>query len=58
MLPLTGFGYALASGTREAVKKDGLMGVITGPLTSMSGGVTVAVLSALIVAVVTKAKDK
>ncbi len=58
MIPLTGFGSALAKGTREAIEKDGLMGVITGPVTAMSGGVTVAVLSGLVAAFVTKPKDK
>ena len=57
-LPLTGFGNALAKGTREAIDKDGLIGVLTGPLSAMAGGGTVAVLSGLVVALVTKAKDK
>lgn len=58
MIPLTGFGNALAQGVREAVDKDGFLGVITGALTAMSGGVTVALLSALAVALITKSKDK
>lgn len=57
-LPLTGFGSALAGGVRESVDKDGFMGVFTGPLTAMAGGVTVAVLAGLITAFVTKPKDK
>lgn len=57
-LPLTGFGSALAKGVREAIKKDGFMGIFTGPFTAMAGGVTVAVLSGLITALVTKPKDK
>lgn len=57
-LPLTGFGSALARGVREAVEKDGFMGIFTGPFTAMAGGVTVAVLSGLITALVTKPKDK
>ena len=57
-IPLTGFGSSLAKGTREAIKKDGLLGVLTGPLSSMSGGVTVAMLCGLVTALVTKSKDK
>ncbi len=57
-LPLTGFGSALAKGVREAIQKDGFMGIFTGPFTAMAGGVTVAVLSGLITALVTKPKDK
>ena len=57
-IPLTGFGNALAKGVREAVKKDGIMGAVTGGLSACSGGITRAVLSALIVAVIAKPKDK
>ena len=57
-IPLTGFGNALAKGVREAVKKDGIMGAVTGGLSACSGGITIAVLSALIVAIIAKPKDK
>ena len=53
-VPLTGFGNALAQGVKEAVQKDGLQGVFT----ACAGGVTVAVLSALVVAWVARPKDK
>jgi stage V sporulation protein AE len=57
-IPLTGFGSSLATGVKEAIQKDGFMGVITGGLSACSGGVTIAILSGLIVAFVTKPKDK
>lgn len=57
-IPLTGFGNSLAQGVKEAVQKDGLMGAITGGFTACAGGVTVAMLSGLIVAVIAKPKDK
>lgn len=57
-IPLTGFGNSLAQGVKEAIRKDGFMGVVTGGLTACAGGVTVAVLSGLLVAFVTKPKDK
>lgn len=57
-LPLTGFGNALAVGVRQAVKEKGFLGVVTGSLSACSGGVTVALLSGLAVALVTKPKDK
>ena len=57
-VPLTGFGNALAQGVKEAVQKDGLLGVFTGGFTACAGGVTVAVLSALVVAWVARPKDK
>lgn len=57
-LPLLGFGSSLAKGVREGIKQYGFMGVITGPLSACAGGVTVAILSGLVVAFVTKPKDK
>ncbi len=57
-IPLTGFGNSLAAGVRKGIQEQGFMGVITGPLTACAGGVTVAILSGLVVAFVTKPKDK
>lgn len=57
-IPLTGFGNALANGVKEAIQKDGFIGVITGGLTACAGGVTVAVLSGLLVSFIAKPKDK
>ncbi len=57
-LPLTGFGYNLAKGTREAVAEEGLMGVLSGPLSSASVGIMAAVICGLIVSLFAKSKDK
>ena len=57
-IPIIGFGNALASGTRDAIRENGFMGVLTGPLSACAGGITVAILSGLLVALVTKPKDK
>ena len=57
-VPLTGFGNALAEGVREAVKKDGFLGVITGGFQACAAGVTIAMLSGLIVALTCKPRDK
>lgn len=57
-IPLTGFGNALAKGVREAVQKDGFLGIITGGLQACAAGVTVAMLSGLVVALIAKPKDK
>lgn len=57
-LPLTGFGYALAKGTKEAVKEDGLLGALSGPLASSSVGIMTAVISGLVASVFTRSKDK
>ena len=43
-VPLTGFGYLLARGVAEAVKEDGLLGVLTGGLTAAAGGIAAAMV--------------
>ena len=57
-VPLLGFGYNLAKGTREAVDRDGLLGALSGPLASSSIGLMTAVISGLICSVFTRSKDK
>ena len=43
-VPLTGFGYAMAKGTEQAISDGGVRGILTGAFTSASGGVTAAIL--------------
>lgn len=57
-VPLTGFGSALAKGVKEAIQKDGFLGVITGGFSACAAGVTVAMLSGLIVAMICRPKEK
>lgn len=57
-VPLTGFGYALASGTREAVQEKGLLGVLTGPLGATAAGVEAAIVFGLLAALVSKPTGK
>lgn len=57
-VPLTGFGSLLAKGVREAVGKDGLLGVLTGGLTATAGGIAAAMIFGLIVALIFRPKDK
>ncbi len=57
-VPLTGFGNALVQGTKEAIREQGALGILTGPLTASSVGITVAMVCGLIVSFVTKSKSK
>ncbi len=57
-IPLVGFGNALATGVKQAIREDGFSGVVTGALSACAGGVTVALISGLVVALVTNPKDK
>lgn len=57
-VPLTGFGYLLAKGVREAVEKDGFLGIFTGGLQACAGGITAAVIAGLISGTLFEAKDR
>jgi len=57
-VPLTGFGYSLAKGVKEAVGQDGFLGVLTGGLKATAGGITAAITAGLLVSLLFKAKDK
>ena len=57
-IPLTGFGYTLAKGVKEAVQTDGFIGTLTGGLKATAGGIAAAVTAGLLVGVIFKAKDK
>ena len=57
-VPLTGFGYILAKGVKDAIAEDGFLGIITGGLKSAAGGITVAIVSGLVVSLFFKPRDK
>ncbi len=57
-VPLTGFGNTLAKGVKEAVDKDGFIGIFTGGLTASAGGITAAVTAGFLASLIFKAKDK
>ena len=56
-VPLSGFGSLLAKGVREAVDKDGILGIFTGGLTSSAGGITAAMLFGLLATLIFKPKS-
>ena len=57
-VPLTGFGWNLARGVKEAVEKQGLLGAFTGGFTAAAGGLCAALLFGFLIALVAKPKDK
>lgn len=57
-VPLTGFGYCLAEGVREAVEEQGLVGAIIGGLTATAGGITAAVTLGFIASLIGKSGSK
>ena len=57
-VPLTGFGHTLAKGVKKAVAQKGWLGVFTGGLSAAAGGITAAVVFAVLMALSFKAGDK
>ena len=56
--PLTGFGYNLAKGVIEEVDKIGACGIVTGGLRAAAGGLSVAVITSFICAIIFEPKEK
>ena len=57
-VPLTGFGHSLAKGVQKAVGEQGWLGVLTGGLTATAGGITAAVVVAVLMALLFRPGDK
>ncbi len=57
-VPLTGFGHLLAKGVKKAVAEKGVLGALTGGVTSAAGGITAAIFFGFLVALVFKPKPK
>ena len=57
-VPLTGFGYNLSKGVKEAVQQDGFIGIFTGGLKACAGGISAAVVFGLLAGIIFRPKDK
>ena len=56
--PLTGFGYLISKGVKEAVDKQGLLGALTGGFTAAAGGTAAAICFSFLASLVFKSKTK
>ena len=56
--PLSGFGNLISQGVRDAVDKQGLLGALTGPLTSAAAGISAALIFGFIASLIFKGKRK
>ena len=57
-VPLTGFGYNLAKGVKEAVDQEGFLGIFIGGLKACAGGISAAITAGLLASLIFKANDK
>ena len=56
--PLTGFGYIVSRGVREAVDQKGLLGALTGGLSAAAGGISAAICFGFLASIIFKSKTK
>ncbi len=57
-VPLTGFGYSLASGVEKAINEKGFLGILSGALTACASGIAAVIFFAFLAALVSKPKAK
>lgn len=57
-VPLTGFGYLISKGIREAVDEEGLLGALTGGLRASAGGIAAALVFGYLACLIAKGKPK
>jgi len=57
-VPLTGFGYSIAKGVRQAVASDGLLGAVSGGLARTAAGISAAIVFASLAALFFRPKEK
>lgn len=57
-VPLSGFGWALSEGVKEAVHEKGFLGVFTGGFTAGAAGTAAAVFFGYLAALIAKPRDK
>ena len=57
-VPLTGFGYLISEGVREAVDNQGLLGALTGGFTAAAGGISAALIFGYLAAIFFKGKRR
>ncbi len=57
-MPLTGFGFLISKGVREAVDEKGLLGALTGGLSSAAGGIAAAIVFGYLACLIFRGKPK
>lgn len=57
-VPLPGFGNLLAKGVIEEIDKSGAIGILTGGFKSAAAGVSAAIVSAFVMALIFEPKEK
>ncbi len=57
-VPISGFGYLMSEGVKNAINSTGALGILTGGLTSAAAGIAAAIFFGLVAGLVAKSGDK
>ena len=57
-VPLTGFGYLISRGVREAVAQEGLLGCLTGGIRAAAGGIAAALVFSFLACLFSSGRPK
>ena len=57
-VPLTGFGFLISKGVKEAVAEQGALGALTGTLVTTSGGISAALVFGFLASLLFRGKPK
>lgn len=57
-VPISGFGYTLSEGVRNAVDQQGFLGIFIGGLRSTAGGIAATIVAGLLCSIIFRRKDK
>ncbi len=57
-VPLTGFGYSIAKGVKEAIMQYGIIGALSGGIAATSAGIAASVFFGFLMALIFKPGDK
>ena len=57
-VPLTGFGYIISQGVKEAVVEKGLFGALSGGLTASAGGIGASIVFGVLASIIFSSKPK
>ncbi len=57
-VPLTGFGFLISKGVKQAVEEQGLLGALTGALVTTSGGISAALIFGYLACLIFRGRPK
>ncbi|MCR5652815.1 MAG: stage V sporulation protein AE [Ruminococcus sp.] len=57
-VPISGFGYLMANGIKNALTDNGILGILSGALTASAAGIACAIVFSYLAALISRPGDK